>query len=122
MIRHITRRRLTLAALVAGAIPHAALAQTKLKVAAGQFATHPALIERGHESRQKLRDGLFETFGPEFSALSTAAREELVDAILAALSVDAWTVLRRRDGLSLDRAKAAWKLTLTALLAQTVKA
>ena len=46
----------------------------------------------------------------------------LVDAILAALSVDAWTVLRRRDGLSLDRAKAAWKLTLTALLAQAVRA
>lgn len=92
-----------------------------LKVASGQFATHPALIERSLDSKRKLRDGLFETFGPEFSALPAEAREELVDAILAAFSVDAWIVLRRRDGLSLDRAKAAWKLTLTALLAQTVR-
>ena len=93
-----------------------------LKVAAGQFATHPALIERGLDSKRKLRDGLFETFGPEFSALAAGAREELVDAILAALSLDAWTVLRRRDGLSLERAQAAWKLTLTALLAQAMGA
>ena len=89
-----------------------------LKVAAGQFATHPALIERGQEASRQLRDALFVTFGPELAALAEPAREELVDAILAALSLDAWTVLRRRDKLSLDRAVAAWKLTLTALLAQ----
>ncbi len=90
-----------------------------LKVAAGQFATHPALIERGQEARRQLREALFETFGPELAALAEPTREELVDAILAALSLDAWTVLRRRDKLSLDRAIAAWKLTLSALLAQS---
>ena len=46
------------------------------------------------------------------------AREHLVEALLAALSLDAWTVLRRRDKLSLDRAVAVWNLTLTALLTQ----
>ena len=45
-----------------------------------------------------------------------------VDAILAALSLDAWTVLRRRDNLSLERAVAVWKLTLSALLAQAMGA
>ncbi len=91
-----------------------------LKVASGQFATHPALIERSHASRSLLREALFETFGPELAALREPAREELVEAILAALSLDAWTVLRRRDGLSLERAEAVWKLTLSALLAQAM--
>ena len=91
-----------------------------LKVASGQFATHPAVIERSQESRRRLREGVFETFGPELSGLAAHDREGLVDAILAAFSVDAWTVLRRRDGLSLERAQAAWKLTLTALLAQAL--
>jgi hypothetical protein len=44
----------------------------------------------------------------------------LADAIGAALSLDAWIVLRRRDGLSLERAVAVWRLTLSALLAQAV--
>ena len=59
-----------------------------------------------------------QAFADELAALAEPAREELVDAILAALSLDAWTVLRRRDKLSLDRAIAAWKLTLSALLTQ----
>jgi len=42
---------------------------------------------------------------------------QLADAIGSALSLDAWIVLRRRDGLSVERAKAVWNLTLTALLA-----
>jgi AcrR family transcriptional regulator len=93
-----------------------------LKVAAGQFATHPALIERSHDARRQLREGLFETFGPELATLGEGAREELVDAILAALSLDAWAVLRRRDNLGLERAVAVWKLTLSALLAQAMGA
>ena len=36
----------------------------------------------------------------------------------AALSPEAWAVLRRRDGLSVGRATAVWRLTLTALLSQ----
>ena len=67
-----------------------------------------------------LRQATFEVFAPEFAALSDQAREELADAIGAALSLDAWIVLRRRDGLSLERAVAVWRLTLTALLAQAV--
>ena len=47
---------------------------------------------------------------------------ELADAIGAALSLDTWTVLRRRDGLSLERAIAVWRLTLTALLSQALGA
>ena len=54
---------------------------------------------------------------PEFASLGEQAREELADAIGAALSLDAWIVLRRRDGLSFERAAAVWRLTLTALLA-----
>lgn len=88
-----------------------------LRVAAGQFAGHPALIERGLASKRELRAATFEAFAPEFGVLSEQAREELADAIGAALSLDAWIVLRRRDGLSFERATAVWQLTLTALLA-----
>ena len=88
-----------------------------LRVAAGQFVDHPALIERSQTARNELREATFEVFAPEFAALSEQAREQLADAIGAALSLDAWIVLRRRDGLSLERATAVWRLTLTALLA-----
>jgi AcrR family transcriptional regulator len=91
-----------------------------LRVAAGQFVDHPALLERSQTARQELRTATFEVFAPEFATLSEQAREELADAIGAALSLDAWIVLRRRDKLSLERATAVWRLTLTALLAQAV--
>ena len=88
-----------------------------LRVAAGQFVNHPALIERGLASERGLRDATFEVFAPEFARLGEQAREQLADAIGAALSLDAWVVLRRRDGLSFERATAVWRMTLTALLA-----
>ena len=88
-----------------------------LRVAAGQFVDHPALIERGLASKRQLRQSTFEVFAPEFATLDEQAREELADAIGAALSLDAWIVLRRRDGLSFERATAVWRLTLGALLA-----
>jgi len=91
-----------------------------LRVAAGQFVDHPALTARSQQARKELREATFEVFAPEFATLSEQAREELADAIGAALSLDAWIVLRRRDGLSLERAAAVWRLTLTALLAQAV--
>ncbi|HSI00975.1 MAG TPA: TetR/AcrR family transcriptional regulator [Reyranella sp.] len=91
-----------------------------LRVAAGQFVDNPALLERSQQARQELRAATFEVFAPEFAILSELAREELADAIGAALSLDAWIVLRRRDNLSLERAVAVWRLTLTALLAQAV--
>ena len=91
-----------------------------LRVAAGQFVDHPALIERSQQARNELRGATFEVFAPEFATLSEPAREQLADAIGAALSLDAWIVLRRRDGLGLERAAAVWRLTLTALLAQAV--
>src|SRR5690349_7425064 len=47
-----------------------------LKVASGQFATHPALIERSQESRRQLREGIFETFGPDLAELGAEARED----------------------------------------------
>ncbi|TAJ85892.1 TetR/AcrR family transcriptional regulator [Reyranella sp.] len=87
-----------------------------LRVAAGQFVGHPALIERGLASKRELRAATFQTFAPEFEALDEQAREELADAIGAALSLDAWIVLRRRDGLSFERATAVWRRTLSALL------
>jgi AcrR family transcriptional regulator len=93
-----------------------------LRVAAGQFVDHPALLERSQTARNELREATFEVFAPEFASLTEQAREELADAIGAALSLDAWIVLRRRDGLSLERATAVWRLTLTALLAQAVGA
>jgi len=88
-----------------------------LRVAAGQFVGHPALIERGLTSKRELRERTMEAFAPEFASLNEQAREELADAIGAALSLDAWIVLRRRDGLSCERATAVWRLTLAALLA-----
>ena len=91
-----------------------------LRVAAGQFVDHPALLERSQTARNELREATFEVFAPEFAALSEQEREQLADAIGSALSLDAWIVLRRRDGLSLERATAVWRLTLTALLAQAV--
>ena len=93
-----------------------------LRVAAGQFVDHPALLERSQTARNELREATFEVFAPEFAALSEQEREQLADAIGSALSLDAWIVLRRRDGLSLERATAVWRLTLTALLAQAVGA
>ena len=88
-----------------------------IRVAAGQFANHPALIERAKVSKDELREATLEAFAPEFAALSDQAKEELLDAIGAALSLEAWIVLRRRDGLSFERATAVWRLTLEALLA-----
>jgi hypothetical protein len=87
-----------------------------LRVAAGQFVDHPALIERGQAFKLELRKSTFEAFSPEFASLGEQAREELADAIGAALSLDAWIVLRRRDGLSFERAAAVWRMTLEALL------
>jgi AcrR family transcriptional regulator len=93
-----------------------------LRVAAGQFVGHPALVERSRQARNEIRSATLEVFAPEFAVLSEQAREDLSDAIGAALSLDAWVVLRRRDGLSLERASAVWRLTLSALLAQAVAA
>lgn len=87
-----------------------------LRVAAGHFAGHPALVERARILKQELREATFEVFGSEFANLSPEAREELADAIGAALSLDAWVVLRRRDGMTFERAVGVWRLTLTALL------
>jgi AcrR family transcriptional regulator len=89
-----------------------------LRVAAGQFANHPALIERSQQAKLELREATEQAFAPEFALMAEQGREELLDAIGAALSLEAWIVLRRRDGLSFDRGKAVWRLTLTALLAQ----
>ena len=72
-------------------------------------------------SKNQLRQATFEVFAPEFAALGEPAREELADAIGAALSLEAWIVLRRRDGLSFERATAVWRLTLTALLAHALR-
>jgi AcrR family transcriptional regulator len=88
-----------------------------LRVAAGQFANNPGLIERVQKMKSDVRQGTQEVFAPEFAALSEQGREELADAIGAALSLEAWVVLRRRDGMSFDRATAVWRRTLSALLA-----
>src|SRR5882724_12101460 len=48
-----------------------------LRVAAGQFANHPALIERARVSKQELRDATFQAFAPEFATLAEPAREQL---------------------------------------------
>jgi len=89
-----------------------------LRVAAGQFVNHPALIERAQQSKREVREAIAKAFAPEFGGLGELAREELLDAVGAALSPEAWAVLRRRDGLSFERATAVWRLTLTALLTQ----
>jgi AcrR family transcriptional regulator len=87
-----------------------------LRVAAGHFPSHSGLVERAKELKEGLRETTFEVFGTEFAALDERAREELADAIGAALSLDAWVVLRRRDGMTFERAVGVWRLTLTALL------
>ena len=93
-----------------------------LRVAAGQFVANPALTERGLASRLELRQATHQVFAQEFATLSPEAQEELADAIGSALSLDAWIVLRRQDGLSFERTTAAWRLTLSALLAQALRA
>ncbi|UYN95185.1 MAG: TetR/AcrR family transcriptional regulator [Enhydrobacter sp.] len=87
-----------------------------LRVAAGHFPSHPALVDRSRFLKQQLRETALEVFAPEFAALGPETREELADAVGAALSLDAWVVLRRRDGLGLERAVAVWRRTLTALM------
>jgi len=87
-----------------------------IRVAAGNFPGHPALIQRSMAGRRELRAATMAAFAPEFAALTEQAREELADAIGAALSLDAWIVLRRREGMSLERASSIWRMTLTALL------
>jgi AcrR family transcriptional regulator len=87
-----------------------------LRVAAGQFVNHPGLIERGLIIQNGLRDAVSRIFEHEFALLSDAGKESLADAITAALSLDAWVSLRRNQNLSFERAVAAWRLTLGALL------
>ena len=91
-----------------------------LRVAAGQFVNHQGLIERGLVMQKGLRDAAFRIFEHEFALLSAPAKEGLADAIGAALSLDSWIVLRRQHNLSFERAVAAWRLTLGALLAHPV--
>jgi AcrR family transcriptional regulator len=87
-----------------------------LRVAAGQFANNPAMIERSRQAKQEVQDAVLKVFAAEFAQLNMGNREQLADAIGAALSLDAWIVLRRQDGLSYERATAVWRLTLSALL------
>jgi AcrR family transcriptional regulator len=87
------------------------------RVAAGQFVGHPTLLERGLAIQNWLRNSSFRVFQQEFSVLSKPAQEGLSDAIGAAMSLEAWVALRRQHKISLERALAAWRLTLEALLA-----
>lgn len=87
-----------------------------LRVAAGQFVNHPGLIERGLIIQNGLRDAVSRIFEQEFALLSDSGKESLADAIMSALSLDAWISLRRNQNLSFERAVAAWRLTLGALL------
>lgn len=108
-----------LSARIAGVVENRAQIFDKivpLRVAAGQFVDHPALIARAQESKQELREATLAAFAPEFAHLAEDAREPLADAIEAALSLEAWIVLRRRDRMTFERATAVWRLTLTALL------
>ena len=73
-------------------------------------------IERSRQAKQEVQDAVLKLFAAEFAQLKPENREELADAIGAALSLDAWIVLRRQDGLSYERATAVWRLTLSALL------
>lgn len=91
-----------------------------LRVAAGQFVNHPGLTERAAVMQKNLRDSAFRVFEHEFALLSEPAKEGLADAIGVALSLDAWVVLRRQHNYSFERAVAAWRLTLGALLAHPV--
>ena len=107
------------AARIAGLVDNLAQVFDKivpLRVAAGQFANNPAMIERSREAKQEVQDAVLKLFAAEFAQLRPENREELADAIGAALSLDAWIVLRRQDGLSYERATAVWRLTLSALL------
>jgi AcrR family transcriptional regulator len=88
-----------------------------LRVAAGQFANNPGLIERAQRLKSDLRQSTVAVFEPEFAVLSEQAKEELADAVGVTLSLEAWVVLRRRDGMSFERATAVWHRTLSALLA-----
>jgi hypothetical protein len=55
-------------------------------------------------------------FESELEGLSSPQRSEIIEAISAATTAPMWEYLRRSRGLSMPRARAVMKRTLTALL------
>ena len=90
------------------------------RVAAGQFVGHPALLERAHAIQNGTRDAVLRIFTQEFSQLNEPDRERLADAIGVAMSLEAWVALRRQHKMGIERALAAWRLTLEALFSYPV--
>ncbi len=66
--------------------------------------------------RQKARE-VERVFGPELEQVEPARRGVLLAALVAASAWTAWEGLRAHQRLSEDRARAAMRATLTALLA-----
>ena len=92
--------------------------QDRAAAGRGRPVRQPSGPDRARQAVQdELREATLEAFAPGVRRPERAGQGRAADAIGAALSLEAWIVLRRRDGLSFERATAVWRLTLEALLA-----
>jgi AcrR family transcriptional regulator len=75
----------------------------------------PALHEHLNVGRRHFRSWVAEAFAPALARESGAAREELHNALIAALDVYTWKLLRRDLGLPRAAAEAVMRRTVAAL-------
>lgn len=76
----------------------------------------PAMREHLQIGRRHLRAWVAEAFSPTLSRLDGRPRERLHDALILALDVYAWKLLRRDFGLERREAEAVVRATVQALL------
>jgi AcrR family transcriptional regulator len=75
----------------------------------------PAMRERLNIGRQHLRLWVAEAFAPALNRRDAAARAQLHDALIVALDVYSWKLLRRDFGLDREAAQAVTRGTIIAL-------
>jgi TetR/AcrR family transcriptional regulator, regulator of autoinduction and epiphytic fitness len=92
-------------------------AMTPVRVVAERLRRRSDSIAAGlDQSRRELRRQLGDLFDPELRSLSAADRREVVDALEMATGFAAWHQARDDQGLSVARAQAALRRSLSALL------
>jgi TetR/AcrR family transcriptional regulator, regulator of autoinduction and epiphytic fitness len=75
-----------------------------------------ALTERADDRRAALRRCLETIFHPELASLTSAARVETVDSLLAVAGWDCWIALRQRQAMAPDRAATTMGRLVLAVL------
>jgi AcrR family transcriptional regulator len=82
----------------------------------------PAMREHLNIGRRHLRAWVEEAFAPALQRLDGTARKELHDALIVALDVYSWKLLRRDFGLSRRAAQAVTKRIVIALIGENENA